>query len=641
MTTPSTPREPWDDARLGAAFTARASRTTTPVDLAGATRLALRTPPVISPVWRGLLAPVAVVVLAIGVIGSGVLLRGDDPSAATPSSSPPGGSAAASDSASAGPPTAFGLPIISVTDAIAMRDAAIDDREIAVRGWFDPGPPVSCPAPLEPATSPVQPVCPDQFIWLTEAPESLTTVEPNSLSRQPPTGAAIHPDLDLVDERWAPRLPRAGPSIPVAVVFIGHFDDRRAHLCPAADEQACRDRFVVDRVDWVDGETQPMSAVVTMDGATISNAEEIASAARGRARDSTILSVYAIDGPDGLARQEPMAARDALDLTEYAVIWGARALEGGYVTTYLIPDGADAIYRVDSIVTVQVAPRRTFEPRPPATPPAAQTVLGIPLISVPELIARRAAGPSPDEVAVRGWIARSNVIYDCAIQMDPHHPLIPFCDPPIFLMERSEQPDGVSTQGPSVAVIIGPDANEDVPITWVDPHEVVAIGHLADHRWPTCPASTQLACRREFVVDRIVAAGSSGEEVPEPWRYDGGSAADPAVEPGEAIRKLETLVGDVTVLSLGFAEGGVLHEIEPFLGNRDNVDASFEDQPRWVVRALVVAGPDPAVARTFLMPDFSVGKAPITVWEVSESGVTPLRERPGVTPPESQSPGAS
>lgn len=626
MTAPSTPPPPWDETRLAAAFAVRASRTSTPRDLAGATHLALPTPPTVRPRWRALLTPAAALVIAIGAIAGGMVLRDTERSAAIPSAPPPNGPA----TASAGPATVFGLPIISVSDAIAMRDAAVDDREIAVRGWFLPSPPVSCPMPLDRPTSALQPNCPDQFVWLTQQPESLTTSEPDSLSNRPPTGPAIHPDLDLIDLRWTPRQPMSGPRIPTEVVFVGHFDDRRAHLCPVAEEKACRDRFVVDRVDQVAGQTQPMSAMIAVNGAR-STAEEIAAAARGRARDSTILSVYATDGPIGLAEQEPMAAKDTLDLTEHPVIWGVRALEGGYVTTYLIPDGAEAIYRVDSMVTVQVVPRRTFEPPPPASPPPSQTVLGIAVISVPELIARRAAGPSPEEVAVRGWIARSNVIYDCAIHLDPRHPLIPFCDPPTFLMERSEQPDGASTQGPSVTVIIGPDVNSEVPIDWSDPREVVAIGHFDDHRWPTCPASTQLACRREFVVDRIVAAGTSGEELPDPWRFPGEAAPVPTAAPGEVIRRLEALVGEVTVLSLGFVDGDVLREIEPLVAVRGEVDALVQPQPRWVVRVLVAAGPDPAVARTFVMPDPSIGKAPITIWEIDESAVTPLRERPGAT----------
>ena len=48
---------------------------------------------------------------------------------------------------------AMGLPIVSVTDAITIRDAGIDDREIAVHGWIAPVVPVPCPFTVRPRRS--------------------------------------------------------------------------------------------------------------------------------------------------------------------------------------------------------------------------------------------------------------------------------------------------------------------------------------------------------------------------------------------------------------------------------------------------------------------------------------------------------
>jgi hypothetical protein len=259
--------------------------------------------------------------------------------------------------------SAVGLPIISVSEAIAISDAGIDDREIAVHGWFHPIPLVGCPAP-PPPTSPVQPVCPDQFRWLTEQMESLTTVSATGASASPPTGPAVHPDLDLIDHGWAPGIPASGAATPVEVVLVGHFDDRRSSLCPAAEEDACRERFVVDRVDWVNGETQPMSVVAEVEEQRSSTADEIAALAQRHAPRGTILSVFVTDGATGLVRAEPVVAASAPDLMAAAAVWGIRVLEGGRVSTYLIPDGSDDIYQVDVERVIPIAPAlRSQAPR--------------------------------------------------------------------------------------------------------------------------------------------------------------------------------------------------------------------------------------------------------------------------------------
>ena len=59
------------------------------------------------------------------------------------------------------------LPIIQVTDAIAVRDAGVDDRELAVQGWFA-SMMASCPAPNVNPINPLQVGCPDGFVWLME-----------------------------------------------------------------------------------------------------------------------------------------------------------------------------------------------------------------------------------------------------------------------------------------------------------------------------------------------------------------------------------------------------------------------------------------------------------------------------------------
>ena len=155
--------------------------------------------------------------------------------------------------ASAAVSSAYGLPIISVPDALTVRSTD-DDRELAVRGWFSPYPAIPCP--YREVKLLLQVKCPDQYRVLQPTPVAarpqgsgdavaLTAPSPDS---------SFQVYLDDVDSTWLPT------DRPVELLVVGHFDDRRAAYCPKDEQQACRDRFVVDRVDRVDGVEQPLSA---------------------------------------------------------------------------------------------------------------------------------------------------------------------------------------------------------------------------------------------------------------------------------------------------------------------------------------------------------------------------------------------
>lgn len=272
------------------------------------------------------------------------------------------------------------------------------------------------------------------------------------------------------------------------------------------------------------------------------------------------------------------------------------------------------------------APDRSIDASTPGSTPTTSSILGIPVISVPELIARRTRGaaPSPEEVAVRGWMVRSNVVYDCALDPDPHV-LVPHCLSPVFLMERPERSVGTSTDGPSVVPVLGQDIHIELDIPWVEPVAVVAIGHFGDHRWPTCRPAEQDACRRVFVADRIVADASIPRP-PDPWRIPPSSAMDPRADALAALARLHARLGDFSVVSLGHVAAGLLPEIEPAVGNRDEVDSATQGQPVLVVRALVATDPDPVVARTFIIPDPPVDDGAVPIWEATEAGVALVPE---------------
>ncbi len=324
-------RPGWDDERLAAAFRGLADRRA-PASLPDSIHdRIIGTRPA-----RGWLGPwgrpmtlgvigLAAVVVAVALIGFGQLedrghLAGTSPSPAASEGSPT-------------PPTSFfGLPTMSVSAALALRDAGRDDRELAVAGWFfGPASPHDCPAPVNPILSPVQLRCPDEFWWLMDDID------------EPLGPFSIHPDLDGIDDPWAPV---DGYSAVPHAVLVGHFDDRRAGLCPPDEVSACRDRFVVDRVAWVDGPTQPQDQVNTGSATPRSTTDDISRVVAAESPGSPILSTTIVDGPSGLVQFEPTLAGTSV-LTNEPVLWLVRVLETDHVVTYLVIDGTDAIYEMN------------------------------------------------------------------------------------------------------------------------------------------------------------------------------------------------------------------------------------------------------------------------------------------------------
>jgi hypothetical protein len=123
--------------------------------------------------------------------------------------------------------------VLSVPDAMAIRDRGVDSREIAVAGWYVPPPPIACLSLGADALW----GCPNAYTWLLGSPD-LRIQAPLG----PPNGPAIQPVT-----KW---VPASTARLPIPVVFVGHFDDARAASCPAAERRQCQDRFVVDTVGW-------------------------------------------------------------------------------------------------------------------------------------------------------------------------------------------------------------------------------------------------------------------------------------------------------------------------------------------------------------------------------------------------------
>lgn len=131
-----------------------------------------------------------------------------------------------------------GLTVLSVSEALARRDAGDADR-LAVYGWavrFL----VPCPQPLN-AYQPLE-SCIYGFSWVMASPEQLTVTNPDgSGSIHAPTGLSFN-------TTYGP--PDAG--VPQAVIVIGRFHDPRAGSCPAGPRRdACDRLFVAEGAAWL------------------------------------------------------------------------------------------------------------------------------------------------------------------------------------------------------------------------------------------------------------------------------------------------------------------------------------------------------------------------------------------------------
>lgn len=152
---------------------------------------------------------------------------------------PSGTGASGSGLLSLGAPTEVeGLRVLSVSDALARRDAGSADR-IAVLGWavrfFVP-----CPL-LADAYQPLE-NCVYRFSWLMADAERLNVANPDgSGSINLPVGPAFNTSFNPPDA-----------GILQAVVVIGRFHDPRSALCPAGSRRdTCGRLFVADGAAWL------------------------------------------------------------------------------------------------------------------------------------------------------------------------------------------------------------------------------------------------------------------------------------------------------------------------------------------------------------------------------------------------------
>jgi hypothetical protein len=157
------------------------------------------------------------------------------------------------------PVTIDGLPIITVSQALAAREAG-DSGELAVGGWFSEAPVHPCPAPLAEDGKLAQPH-PFEFYcrvneWaLAERRESVADVVVENQAISAALRQIAGPWFQPVLEGNAREEIFGGDRdtwVPVLVVLIGHFGDPDALTCPPDVVQTCLERFVATRAVRVD-----------------------------------------------------------------------------------------------------------------------------------------------------------------------------------------------------------------------------------------------------------------------------------------------------------------------------------------------------------------------------------------------------
>ena len=365
----------WPDERLADAFLARAAARPTPPDLATATLERVRRSSGRSPARPSLHSLRAIGAAAAVVIVVAALAIGRP--AVEPGQSPSIGPAT----------TAPGLPVMSVEEAIAIRDADPTDREIAVRGYFSPAVGyLLCPIAGPPA-NPIRLDCPLQTQWLLDGAERL--VDPSGVL--PPGRAGFQVVLPFLDTS---KLDFAGARERLdEVVFIGHFHDRRGHpnLCATGNDADC-DGFVVDGIASVRAEEVQSSTVISLEPYageprreptwTPADVDRLLLAA---APNLEILSRVALPG-HRIRELEPALGTGALGIIDRPVAWEVTGLDASVDATarvrrtFLIVDGTAEAYEavpweVDNVGFVPFA----LVPLPPA-PSASPTSVTLDLV---------------------------------------------------------------------------------------------------------------------------------------------------------------------------------------------------------------------------------------------------------------------
>jgi hypothetical protein len=623
----TSPAGDWDDTRLEAAFTARASRVRTlPADLAASvvetlprrTRAAADRP-------RALLAAAAAIMLTVGLGGLATVILTNRPQvAATPGPShlPTGPIAVTAQE--------LGLTPIGVAEALATYQATPDDREVLVSGYLsndpgpitDGGPTITCDVPDRDSGPLLSPQC--SPLVMAE-PESIVTRTLTSATVHRPSGPAFSPNFAYAFTPDTPEVPIIGEAAPIAITVVGHFHDRRSASCYIGEQAACQSTFVVDRIVEVDGIGVHRTPVLEL-------GRQAAEQALARAVPGLLVVTTVRTGRGDIEDLEPSFV-DPSDIpapVDSEVIWLIQAItapDGSSaprsVRTFLVGEGRDVVVEMTEHGPTSLDPK---------------TALGLPILSAAEAIAVRDGGdPGDRELAVHGWFSPARPL-PCPApprSVNPVRLQCPFgsqwlLDSPEPLAARQSAP----TSGRAGFQALLPFLDQAALTTAARPAtrearlvEVVLIGHFHDRRGhgALCDVPDPAACAG-FVADGIysidgVRAPTSTIVDLEPWEPE--PRHEPAWTPADVDGLFDVALPSLEILSRVALPGHRVSQIEPALGtgglgviDRDVV---------WSVTGLDVGPGSAPIRRTFLVVDGTAEAYETAPWEVSNIGFVPFR----------------
>ena len=153
------------------------------------------------------------------------------------------------------PPTSVdGLPVMTVSEVLNARAAGgLRNQPVAVGGYwsYDRITVIGCQA--EVPLGSLLLTCGDRLRGITERDEPVFLFGRRNETLWQAQGPHLYPyfasDLAELDKLLDTAASDGTPFPPVPIVVVGHFDDPRAALCHAR-EQECADRLVVDRIAY-------------------------------------------------------------------------------------------------------------------------------------------------------------------------------------------------------------------------------------------------------------------------------------------------------------------------------------------------------------------------------------------------------
>jgi hypothetical protein len=447
------------------------------------------------------------------------------------------------------PPTAAGLPVISVDAAITTDlDPASGTTELAVGGWY------TAKETLEVCHPTGQPYVPCGELWTTRLLSSATPWFAADGSALPQAAGAAALQTVFVPPVRKPDLPVTNPLethptiAPSQLVLVGHFHDDRAAGCPSTSAQAadCDPAFVVDAVADLAGVVRANTSNAS--GLTVGlRPADVVERIRGHVRPGGMILEF---GPvvwfnDGInfsvveadPRGPPADAR---------YVWLARGYLGGSASWLAIDD-----------VTGRMWGPLTSTPRViPAASGIPTRIASLPVESVGQAL--QALSGCCQLVAIGGYLSSNRAPEGCPPERLTGKPTpcsdtqLVLVDTPGTILEPNDAtflydvavPPGTPTIRPLILPgTVAPDPWAGVTglAARVGPRQVVLVGQFADPRSPECaarPGGGNAGCDRSFVVDQV--AWMNGElQARSTWTGSGSALAN---SPDVAIQSVQVLL---------------------------------------------------------------------------------------------------